>query len=161
MALLERRTYDRRTLLVELDLERPCLADVLGLPHGPGVADVLRGETTVEGALRWTEDDLAVLNAGDPRGEPAALFARIVTGDLLDGLSGLFDTLVIDLPPLEGNGIAALVARQCSSPVLVVRAGAAELRDLKRAIAMFDVPPPILMNGVSPRRARTVRRRPG
>jgi Mrp family chromosome partitioning ATPase len=161
LALLERKAYDRRTLLVELDLERPCLTDVLGLPHGPGVVDVLRGETTVEGALRWTDDDLAVLVAGDPRGEPAALFARVVTGDLLDVLSGLFDTLVIDLPPLEGTGTAALVARQSSSPVLVVRAGAAELRDIKKAVAMFHVPPPILMNGVSPRRAQTARRRPG
>jgi Mrp family chromosome partitioning ATPase len=161
LALLERRTYDRRTLLVELDLERPCLTQVLGLPQGPGVVDVLRGESTVEGALLWTDDDLAVLTAGDPRGEPAALFASIVAGDLLVGLSGLFDTLVVDLPPLEGSGTAALVARQCSSPVLVVRAGAAELRDIKKAVAMFDVPPPILMNGVSPRRAQTARRRPG
>jgi Mrp family chromosome partitioning ATPase len=161
LALLERTTYARRTLLVELDLERPWLADALELPESPGVAEVLRGETSVEGALRWTDGDLAVLSAGDPRGVPAALLAQVVTGDLLDGLGGLFDTLVVDLPPLEGTGSAALVARKCSTPVLVVRAGAAELRDIKKAVAMFDVPPPILMNGVSPRNAHTARRRPG
>ena len=161
LALLERTTYDRRTLLVELDLERPWLANALGLPDSPGVADVLRDETSVESALRWTDGDLAVLSAGDPRGVPAALLAQVVTGDLLDGLGELFDTLIVDLPPLEGTGSAALVARRCSTPVLVVRAGAAEMRDIKKAAAMFDVPPPILMNGVSPRRAQTTRRRPG
>ncbi len=158
LALLERTTYDRRTLLVELDLERPWLANALGLPDSPGVADVLRDETSVESALRWTDGDLAVLSAGDPRGVPAALLAQVVTGDLLDGLGELFDTLIVDLPPLEGTGSAALVARRCSTPLLVVRAGAAEMRDIKKAAAMFDVPPPILMNGVSPRHAQTTRR---
>ncbi len=159
LALLERTTYNRRTLLVELDLERPMLAAALGLPDGPGVAEVLRDETSVERALRWTDDDLAVLSAGDPRDAPAALLARVAAGDLLEGLGELFETLVLDLPPLEGTGIAALVARRCSTPLLVVRAGMAERRDLEKAVSMFDVPPPILMNGVSPRRAQAARRR--
>jgi Mrp family chromosome partitioning ATPase len=155
---LERTTYGRRTLLVELDLEHPWLADALGHPGGPGVAEVLRDETTVEHALGWTGDDLAVLTAGDPRGAPAALLARAVAGDLLEGLSELFDTLVVDLPPLEGTGSAALLASRCSSPLLVVRARMAERRDIEKAVAMFAVPPPILMNGVTRRRARTARR---
>ena len=91
-----------------------------------------------------------MLSAGDSRDAPAALLAQVVTGDLLDGLGELFDTLVVDLPPLEGTGTAALVARRCSTPLLVVRAGVAEMRDIKKAAAMFDVPPPILMNGVPP-----------
>jgi protein-tyrosine kinase len=161
LALLQRTIYDRRTLLVELDLERPSLAKALDLPGGAGVAEVLRAETSVESALRWTEDDLAVLSAGDSRGAPAALLAQVVTGDLLEGLAGLFDTLVVDAPPLEGPGTSALVVRRCASPLLVVRAGVAEMRDIKRAAAMFDVPPPILMNGVSPRRAPAAGRTPG
>ena len=159
LALLERTTYNRRTLLVELDLERPGLAAALGLPDGPGVAEVLRDETSVEHALRWTDDDLAVLSAGDPCGTPAALLARVAAGDLLEGLGQLFDTLVLDLPPLEGTGIAALVARRCSTPLLVVRAGMAERRDLEKAVSMFAVPPPVLMNGISPPRAQSARRR--
>ena len=159
LALLQRTTYDRRTLLLELDLTRPRLAAALGLPDGPGVAEVLRGETAVESALDWTDDDLAVLSAGDPRGAPEALLARVAAGDLLAELGGLFDIVVVDLPPLEGTGNAALVARRCSTPVLVVRAGAAERRDIEKAVTMFEVPPPILMNGVSPRRAQTARRR--
>jgi protein-tyrosine kinase len=161
LALLQRTIYDRRTLLVELDLERPSLAKALDLPDGAGVAEVLRSEMSVESALRWTDDDLAVLSAGDPRGAPSALLAQVVTGDLIEGLAGLFDTLVVDAPPLEGTGSAALVARRCASPLLVVRAGAAELRDIKKAAAMFDVPPPILMNGVAPRRAQSAGRLPG
>ena len=159
LGLLERTTYERRTLLVELDFERPCLATALGLPDGPGVADVLRDEMTVESTLRWTDDDLAVLTAGEARGAPEALLARVAAGDLLDVLGGLFETVVVDLPPLEGTGSAALVARRCSTPLLVVRAGAAERRDIEKAVAMFDSPPPVLMNGVSPRRAQTARRR--
>ena len=159
LALLERTTYDRRTLLVELDFERPYLADALGVPDGPGVADVLRDETPVERALRWTDYDLAVLTAGDPRGAPSTHLAQVAAGELLEGLGGLFDAIVVDLPPLEGSGSVALVARRCSTPLLVVRAGAAERHDIEKAVAMFDTPPPVLMNGVSPRRAQAKRRR--
>jgi Mrp family chromosome partitioning ATPase len=159
LGLLERTTYHRRTLLVELDFERPCLVAALGLPDGPGAADVLRDEMAVERALRWTDDDLAVLSAGDARGAPETLVAQVAAGDLLEGLGGLFDTLIVDLPPLEGTGSAALVARRCSTPLLVVRAGAAERHDIEKAVAMFDAPPPVLMNGVSARRAHTARRR--
>jgi Mrp family chromosome partitioning ATPase len=158
LALLERTTYNLRTLLVELDLEGPRLAAALGLPAGPGVSEVLRNEETVERALHWTRDDLAVLSAGDSGGAPEALLAQVATGELLDGLGELFDTLVLDLPPLEGSGSSALVARRCSTPLLVVRAGAVERRDIEKAVAMFDAPPPILMNGVSPRRAHQGRR---
>jgi hypothetical protein len=42
--------------------------------------------------------------------------------------------------------------------LLVVRAGAVERRDIEKAVAMFDAPPPVLMNGVSPRRAHQGRR---
>jgi Mrp family chromosome partitioning ATPase len=159
LALLVRTTYHRTTLLVELDFGHPCLASALGLPEGPGAAEVLRDETTVESALRWTDDDVAVLCAGDPGDAPAALLAQVAAGDLLDGLGGLFDTLVVDLPPLAGTGSSALVARRCSTPLLVVRAGATERHDIEKAVAMFDVPPPILMNGVSPRHAKGARRR--
>jgi Mrp family chromosome partitioning ATPase len=159
LGLLERTTYHRNTLLVELDFERPSLAAALGLPDSPGVADVLRDEIAVESALRWTDEDLAVLSASDARGAPEALLAQVAAGDLLDGLSELFDTVIVDLPPLEGTGSAALVAHRCSTPLLVVRAGAAERRDIEKAVAMFDVPPPVLMNGVSPRRTHTTRRR--
>jgi Mrp family chromosome partitioning ATPase len=159
LAQLERATYDRTTLLVELDFEHPCLASALGLPESPGAAEVLRDETTVESALRWTDDDLAVLSAGDPRGAPSALLARVAAGDLLDGLGSLFDTLVVDLPPLEGAGSAPLIARRCSTPLLVVRAGAVERHDLEKAVAMFDAPPPILLNRVSSRHAKGARRR--
>lgn len=158
LALLERTTYNLRTLLVELDLEGPRLAAALGLPAGPGLAEVLRDEETVERALRWTHDDLAVLSAGDARGAPEALLAQVATGGLLDGLGELFDTLVLDLPPLEGSGSSAVVARRCSTPLLVVRAGAVERRDIEKAVAMFDAPPPILMNGVSRPRAHRARR---
>jgi hypothetical protein len=42
--------------------------------------------------------------------------------------------------------------------LLVVRARMAERRDIQKAVAMFPVPPPILMNGVSRQLARHARR---
>ncbi len=159
LAYIERTSYDRRTLLVELDVERPSMAAALGLDEAPGVGEIVRGEARLEPSLQWTPENLAVLTAGQPGQSPEALLARVIATDILGALGELFEVIVVDLPPLEGTGSAAQLARRCSTPVLVVRAGAAEMRDLKKAVAMFDVPPPIIMNGVSPTSAEAVRRR--
>jgi Mrp family chromosome partitioning ATPase len=149
LAYIERTSYDRRTLLVELDVERPSVADALGLDRAPGVGEIVRGEARLEPSLQWTPENLAVLTAGEARQNPEALLARVIATDILGALGELFEVLVVDLPPLEGTGSAAQLAGRCSTPLLVVRAGAAEMRDLKKAVAMFRVPPPIIMNGVT------------
>ncbi|WP_460980101.1 YveK family protein, partial [Pseudactinotalea suaedae] len=51
--------------LIEADLRRPSLADILDLPEGVGVTSVLMGEVTLDEALLdWGSDGMKVLLAG-------------------------------------------------------------------------------------------------
>ena len=53
-----------KTLLVDADLRRGRVAEMLELPRSPGLMDVLLGEADLKQAIRPTRDDLDVLVVG-------------------------------------------------------------------------------------------------
>ncbi len=63
------------TLLVDADLRRPPLGELLEVPEGPGLADVLAGEARAEGAMVVIGDagGFHLLPAGTPGRDPSRL----------------------------------------------------------------------------------------
>src|SRR5882672_9844815 len=57
---------DGKVLLVEADFRRSCVTKLLGIPEGPGIANVLNGECELNEAIIQTEQSprLFVLPAG-------------------------------------------------------------------------------------------------
>jgi Mrp family chromosome partitioning ATPase len=154
LAVVERCDHHHRTILAELDLEQPSLAKRLGVPGRPGVAEVLRGEASLDDAIRWVGEDLGVLVAGEVGDRATDLQARLVGGRFLPDLEELCDTVIVDLPPLEPTGTGAPVANLCSLVVLVVRAGATPVDQIRRAVSGLDTPPPVILNAVQRRGPR-------
>ena len=148
-AVVQRCSYGRRTVLVELDLERPSLAGTLGLFPGPGVAEVLRGEASIDECLQWPLPDLGVMVAGDVGDACDALLAQVASGGLLPGLRAVSDVVVTDLPTLTSD-VATRMAPLHREVVLVVKAGAVPLPQLKRTVASLDTPPSVVLNQYVP-----------
>ncbi len=150
MAAVLAREYGRRTLLVELDLESPALARRTELDTTPGVAEVVRGEQSLYGCIRWRDDGLGLLSAGDARGAAPDLLGRIPASGLLAQLVGSADVVVADLPPLVPAASGAPLANRCAEVLLVVRAGVTPLGDLRRALEALAQPPTVILNGLRP-----------
>src|SRR6202022_835573 len=55
MTLVQRQDYDRRPLLLEMDLEHPCLGRRLGLHATPGLSELVRGEASLDEAIQWID----------------------------------------------------------------------------------------------------------
>jgi len=100
LALAEHK--DRRTVVVDFDLRRGGMANLLGIERSPGVADILRGGTGLEAALRTTpEPNLQVLPAGDSLPETVGnLLADPGLGAFLDSLRQIFDCVLLDAPAI-------------------------------------------------------------
>jgi len=145
-ALAQCLDFGLETILVELDLENPSLAGLLGLEPRSGVAEVLRGEAHLDACIQWTRSDLGVLVAGAVRSNPSKLVSALMTSSLMDDLQHRCQVMVADLPPFSGPG--ARVAGLCSSVLLVVRAGATSLDHVRRAAAELDHPP-VMLNRVT------------
>ncbi|MCX5685661.1 MAG: CpsD/CapB family tyrosine-protein kinase, partial [Planctomycetota bacterium] len=99
LALAEHK--DRRTVVVDFDL-RGGMASLLGIKRSPGVADILRGSSDLDAALRTTQEpNLQVLPAGDSSPETAGnLLAAPGLGAFLDSLRQKFDCILLDAPAI-------------------------------------------------------------
>lgn len=125
--------------LVEADLRRPSIADILDLPEGIGVTSVLMGDSSLdESLLEWGTDGLKVLLAGDIPPNPSELLESEATTVLMEQLRARFDTIIVDSPPLNPVADAAVLARQFGGVVLVVGAKRVRMNELKRAMERLE-----------------------
>ena len=131
---------DRRVLLLELNVQAPGLADLLGVAHSPGVAEVLSGEANLgDAARRFHGTPLTVLGAGRAGDAlPAEWLCAPELGALLEGMRANFDEVLLDLPPVLGCADGVRVAARSNGVLWVVRASQARGDDVGRALELME-----------------------
>jgi len=131
VALTLAESYRRRVLLIDADLRRPSVHEVLGLANHSGLAESLRSERAVP-YLRVSEW-LSVLPGGhDPNPTDALASARMKT--LVDEAVATFDWVIVDTPPIGLLPDAQLVSRLVDGVLLVIAAGVTPYQLVQRAV---------------------------
>jgi succinoglycan biosynthesis transport protein ExoP len=114
----------KRVLLVDADLRRPKLAEYLDLEGAVGLTNVLAGQASIRDALQqWGGTGLWVLPSGYVPPNPSEILASRNMTDLLTALSGGFDIVIIDTPPLLPVTDGAVMATVADGCLLVSRHG--------------------------------------
>jgi Mrp family chromosome partitioning ATPase len=125
-----------RVAVVEANLRRPIMTRLLNAGGSLGLADVLTGSQTLEGALQTVHGgqpadaqqqggaegavatlvgsrsvgSVSLLASGPPVGNPPALLAGGAMAELLRGLADDYDTVLVDAPsPLEVSDVMPLL----------------------------------------------------
>lgn len=128
----------KKTLLVDADLRRPRVHEVMGVDGSRGLTDVAVGRLRADDAIVQTaHENLWVLPAGTLPPNPAELLGRASTRTFLDGLKGSFDRVVIDTAPVGVVTDAAVVARHADSVVLVVATDRTKRRTAEHGAALL------------------------
>jgi capsular exopolysaccharide synthesis family protein len=133
-----------RTLLLDIDLRRPSLADVFiddsedtGEVHG--LIDVLRGDLPWQRTVRHTEiPNLDFIPTGDTRSIPIEILGTRELRQLLIALSNHYDRVILDGPAVLGLADCRVLGRIVDASLLVVRSGSHQLMTLHRAKAMLE-----------------------
>jgi len=111
-----------RILVIEGDMRRPKVADLLGLERSVGLTSILAGQVRVEQAIqRWAGGRFDVLVSGPLPPNPSELLASKHTEVLLEQLREQHDTVLIDSPALLPVTDAAAVASATDGAILVCR----------------------------------------
>jgi tyrosine-protein kinase Etk/Wzc len=117
----------RSVLLVDGDMRRGVLNEVLGELRAPGLSDVLVGEVELTEAVRRIElgesGELDFLPTGTFPPNPAELIGSDRTQRLLEQLEELYDAVILDAPPLNLVTDAALLGTYADGVVVVARSG--------------------------------------
>ncbi len=124
----------RRVLLVDADLHRAQVHKVFGTRESPGLANILSGaakpsDALVESSIRG----LFLMPAGDHSG-PSDLIDTEAVRRLVDGLSQVFDIVVLDCPPTMALADASIVANVADSVLFVVGSGRTNAESARAAI---------------------------
>jgi capsular exopolysaccharide synthesis family protein len=139
LALTMAREYQRPACLVEANLRTPVLAQMFGLPDGPGLIDVLAGRATLDRALTTVEPaGLTVLPAGRGSEHPAELLSAPLMRRTIDNLRAQFDRIVIDAPAALQMVDLGLIEPLADRIVLVVRAGMTSKGSIHDALGTID-----------------------
>jgi Mrp family chromosome partitioning ATPase len=149
MAIVQRKDFGRKVLLLELDFENPGLALQLGADVWPGLAELTRGEATVDQVVHPFADGIGLVTVGAaPSSGPRTVVDLLRSGALSD-IGREYDVVVGDLPPLLDSNFAHLLADAFQRVLLVVRAGVTPLVRIQEATAALGSEPAVLLNGVS------------
>lgn len=133
LAMNEQR---HRALVLEADLRRPALSNQLGVNTGPGLSRVLSGNGPLEDSVKYASlvpgskrrgpavmlaGKLAVVPAGQAKGQPRTLLSGKAIDSLLVAAGIAGDTVLIDGPPLGLFSDMLPLAKRVDGVIVAVR----------------------------------------
>ncbi|MGO9464764.1 MAG: polysaccharide biosynthesis tyrosine autokinase [Isosphaeraceae bacterium] len=132
-----------RTLLLDVDLRRPSLAEVFIDDQPPGevhgLVDVLRGELPWQRTVRHTEiPNLDFIPTGETRAIPIEILGTRELRQVLLAVSHHYDRVILDGPAVLGLADCRVLGRIVDAALLVVRSGSHQLMTLHRAKTMLE-----------------------
>ena len=113
-------------LVIDGDMRRPAVHDIVGASQIPGVSDILTGKSGLnEAVVRYksTADSTVfdLIPGGEITDHPAELLNSSRFSKMLDVVSTVFDYVVVDLPPVNAVIDAVNVAKHTDGLVVVLR----------------------------------------
>jgi len=150
LAMSLARNSSNQILLIDGDLRRPSLNQLLGAPNQVGLSDYLAGNAELHAVMQRCSDsnshessgisDLANLTfipTGTPHENASELITNQRIKELISRVSGSFDWILIDSPPVLVFADAVDLARAVDAVLLVVRGAQTTYEVAQRAKSSF------------------------
>jgi capsular exopolysaccharide synthesis family protein len=117
-------------LLIDADMRRPTICDVLGIPRAPGLSNLLTGGHDIQMHKGVLHDNVTVLTSGDIPPNPAELIGSLKMRDVINKFREVYDYIIIDLSPVLAVSDTIAVSQCVDGVVIVVRHGATKRREV-------------------------------
>jgi polysaccharide biosynthesis transport protein len=133
------RLSGERVVAVECDLRQPSFDRRMQGDHGPGLADLLRGDVVLEGVLRKDSlTGMAYIPAGKVGSDAIGLFMSDIMGRMLQTLRRDYDLVLLDAPPVQATTEARVVASMADATLLCVRWHSTPRATISYVIALLE-----------------------
>lgn len=146
LALSLARHKNSKVLLIDGDMRRYTVHEMLGTVSNPGLADYLASKATIEEIMQRSEEpadphatgrialqNLTFIPGGNGGDKAADLSGNARFGELLRTAAPYFDWIIIDSSPVLPVSDAVNLARSCDGVLLVARSGVTKYPVAQRA----------------------------
>lgn len=126
-------TSGKSVLLVEADMRRRTIGSLLGVHPKYGIYSVMAGEASLDDAIVSTEvQNLYFLDAEPNIPNPSDILSTKRFASLVEALSGMFDYVVFDTPPVSLFIDSAVLSSLVDGTILAVRQRHTKRADLTK-----------------------------
>lgn len=129
-----------KVLLIDADLRIPSVAKKLDIESTPGLTDLLRGKGAQISEIKsHLLSNWFVLPSGDIPPNPSELLGSSRMKNLLEQLRGMFDYIIVDLPPVNLVSDAVSISSLISGMIVVIREEYTEKKELERCFRQLKL----------------------
>jgi len=125
----------KRTLLIDADLRKGRIHEILGIQRSMGLTDLIAGDLDFKETIHKTDiNNLFVLTVGSKVINPSELLMQNKFENILEKLSPNFDQIIIDSAPVLAVTDATIIGRLAGLTLLVVKDSQCSLREIEEAV---------------------------
>ena len=144
-----------KVLLIDADMRRPSLGNLLMRKVSPGLSNVLAGMEDKKNVIhKNVYSNLDVILSGDVPPNPSELLDSERMKDLMDSVGKEYDYVLVDVPPVNAVSDARVIAKQLDGVLYLVRQKQTELDAVKHGIAQLKLAEArmlgFIINGINP-----------
>ncbi len=122
----------KKVVVINLDMRKPTLHKVFGLPNNEGISTVLSNNALLADTIQHTAyENLDIISSGPIPPNPSELIQGKRMDDVIAKLKSVYDVIILDTPPVGLVTDAHALMRIADTTVYVVRAGYAKKGFLK------------------------------
>lgn len=129
---------DKKVLLIDCDLRRPRLGQLLGLSASAGLSNLILDSSLLGQSVFKPYNSIDVLLSGDVPSNPSELLGSERMKKLLDQLRENYDCIILDTPPITMVTDAVVLAPRADGVLLAVRANQSERGAVIHAVNQLE-----------------------
>ncbi|AHF76511.1 Tyrosine kinase [Sodalis praecaptivus] len=128
----------QRVLLIDGDLRKGYVHEMLGLNNQKGLTELLSNQTTLEASIQNSGvNHFDIITRGQVPPNPSELLMGNKLEEILAKASTLYDMVLIDTPPILAVTDAAVIGHHVGTSLLVARYGVNTLKEIEISINRF------------------------
>ncbi|WP_179990379.1 polysaccharide biosynthesis tyrosine autokinase [Acinetobacter sp. YH12252] len=130
---------DKRVLLIDADLRRGYMHKYFNYDPKPGLTEYLNGQQELGSIVRSTEvENLSIMSRGKSPANPSELLSTQKFAEMLTHLSGQFDHILIDTPPVLAVTDGIIISQYAGVNLVVARYAKTQMKELELTVNRFE-----------------------
>lgn len=127
-----------KVLLIDGDMRRPSVYEIVGTPMEPGLSEALSGKAAVKVYDGVLHENLSVLPSGHIPPNPSELISSNKMATVLGEFKEKYEYIIVDLPPVLAVSDPIAISKYLSGMIIVTRHAKTRRRDIVETIRQLE-----------------------